>query len=82
MHTQKDFQLDFAKKNRGEMKELKELHDETGQLTRLRLDLSGCSEIVLIPPNVSSSLKRLEDLRLGINSIDQWEGGRSNRRKK
>ncbi|PRQ37014.1 putative P-loop containing nucleoside triphosphate hydrolase, leucine-rich repeat domain, L [Rosa chinensis] len=51
----------------------KQLPKEIGQLTCLRLlDLSGCSQLELIPPNVLSSLTRLEDLRMG-NSFNQWE---------
>ncbi|XP_068336000.1 probable disease resistance protein At4g27220 [Pyrus communis] len=63
---------------------IKELPKEIGQLTRLQLlELTGCSELVLIPPDVISSLTRLEDLRMGIKSFTQWEGeglvdGRSN----
>ncbi|KAM5584361.1 hypothetical protein ABKV19_003965 [Rosa sericea] len=53
---------------------IKQLPEEIRQLTRLRLlDLTGCSELVLIPPNVLSSLKSLEDLRMGGNSFRQWE---------
>nr|XP_008382282.2 probable disease resistance protein At4g27220 [Malus domestica] len=54
---------------------IKELPKEIGQLTRLQLlELTGCSELVLIPPDVISSLTRLEDLRMGIKSFKQWEG--------
>ncbi|ONI13670.1 hypothetical protein PRUPE_4G236500 [Prunus persica] len=50
--------------------QVKQLPEEIGQLSRLRLlDLGGCSEIELISPN---GLKRLEDLRTG-NSFNQWE---------
>ncbi|KAM5584357.1 hypothetical protein ABKV19_003963 [Rosa sericea] len=53
---------------------IKQLPKEIGQLTHLRLlDLTGCSELVLIPPYVLSSLKSLEDLRMGRNSFRQWE---------
>ncbi|KAH0982106.1 hypothetical protein GBA52_009283 [Prunus armeniaca] len=60
---------------------VKELPDEIGQLTRLQLlDLRYCSELVLIPAGVISSLTSLEDLRMG--SFIKWEGalneGRSN----
>nr|XP_028964691.1 probable disease resistance protein At4g27220 [Malus domestica] len=64
--------------------EVKELPKEIRQLTSLQLlDLTCCSKLVLIAPNVISSLKRLEDLRIGIKSFKQWEGeglvdGRSN----
>ncbi|XP_021825575.1 disease resistance protein At4g27190-like isoform X3 [Prunus avium] len=54
---------------------VKELPKQIGQLTCLQLlDLTGCSELVLISPGVISSLTRLEDLRMGINSFKQWEG--------
>ncbi|CAN6572696.1 unnamed protein product [Malus baccata var. baccata] len=54
---------------------IKELPKEIGQLTRLQLlDLTGCSELVLISPGVISSLTRLEDLRMGIKSFKQWDG--------
>ncbi|KAM2062179.1 hypothetical protein ACFX1T_047156 [Malus domestica] len=54
---------------------IKELPKEIGQLTRLQLlDLTGCSELVVISPGVISSLTRLEDLRMGIRSFKQWEG--------
>ncbi|PQQ04500.1 putative disease resistance protein [Prunus yedoensis var. nudiflora] len=55
--------------------QVKELPKQIGQLTCLQLlDLTGCSELVLISPGVISSLTRLEDLRMGINSFKQWEG--------
>ncbi|XP_040374798.1 disease resistance protein At4g27190 [Rosa chinensis] len=51
----------------------KELPKEIGQLTRLRLlDLTNCSQLELISPNVISSLKRLEELKMG-NSFNRWE---------
>ncbi|XP_068312288.1 probable disease resistance protein At4g27220 [Pyrus communis] len=51
---------------------LKELPKEIGKLTRLRLlDLSWCSELKMISPNVISSLKSLEDLRMK-NSFNGW----------
>ncbi|XP_021826661.1 disease resistance protein At4g27190-like isoform X1 [Prunus avium] len=54
--------------------QVKELPKEIGQLTHLQLlDLTGCSELVLIPPGVISSLTSLEDLRMG--SFKEWEGG-------
>ncbi|KAM5553520.1 disease resistance protein [Rosa sericea] len=53
--------------------EFKELPKEIGQLTHLRsLDLTDCSQLELISPNVLSSLKRLEELRMG-NSFNRWE---------
>ncbi|XP_068336364.1 disease resistance protein At4g27190-like [Pyrus communis] len=54
---------------------IKELPKEIGQLTSLQLlDLTGCSELLVISPGVISSLTRLEDLRVGIDSFKQWEG--------
>ncbi|KAB2603764.1 disease resistance protein RPS2-like [Pyrus ussuriensis x Pyrus communis] len=51
---------------------LKELPKEIGKLTCLRLlDLSWCSELKVISPNVISSLKNLEDLRMK-NSFNGW----------
>ncbi|XP_040375113.1 disease resistance protein At4g27190 isoform X2 [Rosa chinensis] len=51
----------------------KELPKEIGQLTHLRsLDLTNCSQLELIEPNVISRLKRLEELRMG-NSFNGWE---------
>ncbi|XP_068313783.1 probable disease resistance protein At4g27220 [Pyrus communis] len=51
---------------------LKVLPKEIGKLTRLRLlDLSWCSELKTISPNVISSLKSLEDLRMK-NSFNGW----------
>ncbi|KAL5741053.1 hypothetical protein ACOSQ2_030233 [Xanthoceras sorbifolium] len=73
----------------GELKELEilsflksdieQLPEEIRQLTRLRmLDLSNCSNLKVIKPNVISSLTRLEELRMG-NSFVQWDvDGRSN----
>ncbi|XP_061995140.1 probable disease resistance protein At4g27220 isoform X2 [Rosa rugosa] len=53
---------------------VKLLPKEIGQLTRLRLlDLTNCSKLEVISPNVISSLKRLEELRIGKNSFSQWE---------
>ncbi|TQD96454.1 hypothetical protein C1H46_017949 [Malus baccata] len=49
-----------------------ELPEEIGKLTRLRLlDLSWCSELRVISPNVISSLKSLEDLRMK-QSFNRW----------
>jgi hypothetical protein len=46
---------------------------EIGLLSRLRLlDLSNCSKLEVIPPNVLSSLVALEELYMG-NSFVQWE---------
>ncbi|XP_061993104.1 disease resistance protein At4g27190-like [Rosa rugosa] len=51
----------------------KELPKEIGHLTGLRsLDLTHCSQLELISPNVISSLKRLEELKMG-NSFNRWE---------
>ncbi|KAF2298556.1 hypothetical protein GH714_024107 [Hevea brasiliensis] len=51
-----------------------QLPREIGKLTRLRLlDLGDCSSLEVIPPDVLSSLTRLEDLHMG-RSFVQWEG--------
>ena len=53
--------------------EFKQLPREIGNLTRLRLlDLSNCTKLEVIPPNVLSCLIRLEELFVG-NSFTQWE---------
>ncbi|KAK9218359.1 hypothetical protein WN943_006996 [Citrus x changshan-huyou] len=53
--------------------DVKELPVVIGQLTRLQLlDLSNCSSLVVIAPNVISKLSRLEELYIG-NSFSQWE---------
>ncbi|CAN6721734.1 unnamed protein product [Malus baccata var. baccata] len=50
----------------------KELPEEIGKLTRLRLlDLSGCSELKVISPNVISRLTSLEELRMK-RSFNGW----------
>ncbi|XP_031276449.1 probable disease resistance protein At4g27220 [Pistacia vera] len=52
---------------------IEQLPREIGQLTWLRLlDLSNCCNLKVIPPNVISSLFRLEELYMG-NSFFQWE---------
>ncbi|TXG65703.1 hypothetical protein EZV62_006978 [Acer yangbiense] len=52
---------------------IEQLPIELGQLTRLRLlDLSDCSKLKVIPPNVLSNLSQLEELYMG-NSFVQWE---------
>ncbi|KAK9950573.1 hypothetical protein M0R45_006057 [Rubus argutus] len=54
-----------------------QLPNEIGQLIRLRLlDLTDCSQLEVISPNVLSSLKRLEQLRMG-NSFNRWEVGQA-----
>ncbi|RXH91577.1 hypothetical protein DVH24_020600 [Malus domestica] len=59
------------------------LPEEIGKLTRLRLlDLSGCSQLEVISPNVISRLTSLEDLRMK-ESFNGWvpegvSGERSN----
>ncbi|KAB2063791.1 hypothetical protein ES319_A10G241900v1 [Gossypium barbadense] len=59
--------LDLAKSS------IKELPKEMAQLTQLRLlDLSWCRELKIIPPNVLSSLSKLEELYMG-GSIVEWE---------
>ncbi|KAH9752966.1 Disease resistance protein [Citrus sinensis] len=53
--------------------DVKELPLVIGQLTRLQLlDLSNCSSLVVIAPNVISKLSRLEELYIG-NSFSLWE---------
>ncbi|XP_016719225.1 uncharacterized protein [Gossypium hirsutum] len=52
---------------------IKELPKEIAQLTRLRLlDLSECRELKIIPPNVLSSLSKLEELYME-GSFAEWE---------
>ncbi|GLT60880.1 hypothetical protein SLA2020_336220 [Shorea laevis] len=52
---------------------ISQLPREIGLLTRLRLlDLSDCSKLEVIPPNVLSSLVALEELYMS-NSFSQWE---------
>ncbi|CAN6539790.1 unnamed protein product [Malus baccata var. baccata] len=52
--------------------DLKELPKEIGKLTHLRLlDLGGCYQLEVISPNVLSSLKSLEDLRIH-KSFHRW----------
>ncbi|KAB1203143.1 hypothetical protein CJ030_MR8G027520 [Morella rubra] len=60
-----------------------QLPREIGLLTRLRmLDLTDCSKLEVIPPNVLSSLAELEELYMG-NSFVDWEaeGVHANERK-
>ncbi|GLT51846.1 hypothetical protein SLA2020_252250 [Shorea laevis] len=53
--------------------DIKELPEETKELGKLTLlDLSDCSQLMVIPPDVLKSLSQLEELYLG-NSFDQWE---------
>ncbi|KAG6646172.1 hypothetical protein CIPAW_08G175400 [Carya illinoinensis] len=52
---------------------ISKLPREIGSLVRLQLlDLSHCSKLEMIPPNVISSLVKLEELYMG-NSVVQWE---------
>lgn len=52
---------------------IEELPREIAQLTRLRLlNLAFCNLLKLIPPNVLSSLSRLEELYMGDTFIE-WE---------
>ncbi|KAF3447929.1 hypothetical protein FNV43_RR08636 [Rhamnella rubrinervis] len=52
---------------------VKQLPKKIGQLTRLRvLDLSNCSQLEVIHPNVISSLTNLEELNMN-NNFNQWE---------
>ncbi|XP_044465003.1 disease resistance protein At4g27190-like isoform X2 [Mangifera indica] len=53
--------------------DIKFLPKDIGQLTQLRmLDMSGCSKLEVISPNVISSLSRLEELYMS-NSFLRWE---------
>jgi Leucine-rich repeat (LRR) protein len=53
--------------------QISKLPKEIGFLSHLRLlDLSNCSKLEVIPPNVLSSLVALEELYMG-NSFVQWE---------
>ncbi|XP_022747894.1 probable disease resistance protein At4g27220 [Durio zibethinus] len=53
--------------------EIAELPSQIGQLIKLKLlDLSYCYNLKVIPPNVLSSLSRLEELYL-YESFDRWE---------
>ncbi|KAF8395846.1 hypothetical protein HHK36_019800 [Tetracentron sinense] len=53
--------------------DIKEFPNKMRQLTKLRfLDLTECGSLVSIPPNVISSLSRLEELYMG-GSFHQWE---------
>ncbi|KAL6198118.1 hypothetical protein ACLB2K_027910 [Fragaria x ananassa] len=55
----------------------KELPKEIGQLTSLQLlDLTACSQLEVISPDVISKLKQLEELRIGKNSFNKWKAGR------
>ncbi|KAL5786635.1 hypothetical protein ACOSQ2_009027 [Xanthoceras sorbifolium] len=57
---------------------VKKLPEQMRQLIELRLlDLSNCSKLRIIPPNVLSSLTKLEALYMGNTSI-QWEIERPN----
>lgn len=52
---------------------IEQLPEQIGQLTRLKLlDLSNCSKLKSIRPNVISSLPRLEELYMG-NSFTHWD---------
>ncbi|XP_022718516.1 disease resistance protein At4g27190-like [Durio zibethinus] len=53
--------------------DIEALPQEIAQLTRLTmLDLSRCTRLKIIPPNVLSSLSKLEELYMD-NSFVQWE---------
>ncbi|GLT65239.1 hypothetical protein SLA2020_376820 [Shorea laevis] len=55
--------------------DLEELPKEIRELTKLKLlDLSDCTKLRAIPPNVLSMLSRLEELYMR-NSFDQWAEG-------
>ncbi|KAM4087566.1 hypothetical protein ACB094_07G003900 [Castanea mollissima] len=52
---------------------IKQLPIEIGQLTRLQLlDLKRCTRLEVIPPNVLSNLKRLEELYMK-SSFNKWQ---------
>ncbi|KAG4127706.1 hypothetical protein ERO13_D10G231300v2 [Gossypium hirsutum] len=54
---------------------MKELPKEMAQLTQLRLlDLRGCRELKIIPPNVLSGLSKLEEIYMS-GSFVEWEKG-------
>ena len=53
---------------------IKQLPCEVGHLIYLQiLNLSYCYQLEVIPPNVLSNLKRLEDLYMA-NSFNEWDG--------
>lgn len=53
--------------------DIKVLPAEIGQLIHLRLlDLTGCKNLKVIPPNVIGSLSELEELYL-LDSFEEWE---------
>ncbi|KAK2640397.1 hypothetical protein Ddye_028192 [Dipteronia dyeriana] len=53
--------------------DIEKLPEEMRHLTKLRLiDLTNCSKLSIIPPNVMSNLKKLEALYMG-NSFIHWE---------
>ncbi|KAI4313405.1 hypothetical protein L6164_026389 [Bauhinia variegata] len=53
--------------------DIKQLPQELGQLTQLQLlDLSGCSQLQLIPHNTLPSLKKLEELYME-DSFANWD---------
>ncbi|GKV51323.1 hypothetical protein SLEP1_g57991 [Rubroshorea leprosula] len=55
--------------------DLEELPVQIRELTKLKLlDLSDCTKLKVIPPNVLSGLPRLEELYMR-NSFDQWAEG-------
>jgi hypothetical protein len=52
---------------------IRQLPKEIEQLTDLKLlDLTNCSKLEVIPPNVLSNLKKLEELYMK-RSFDEWE---------
>ena len=61
--------------------DIEQLPKEIEQLIHLRLlDLSNCSKLQVIPPNIISSLSQLEYLRME-NSFTGWEVEGSNDKK-
>ncbi|TXG69582.1 hypothetical protein EZV62_004517 [Acer yangbiense] len=54
--------------------DIKQLSEEIGELTRLKvLDLSKCSDLVVIPPNTISRLTQLEELYMP-GKFCKWQG--------
>ncbi|KAJ7942920.1 Disease resistance protein [Quillaja saponaria] len=58
--------------------DIKQLPRAIGQLTQLQLlDLGNCSKLEVIPPNVLSNFKKLEELNME-NSFSGWESEEAN----
>ncbi|KAI4357605.1 hypothetical protein L6164_001543 [Bauhinia variegata] len=59
--------------------DIKQLPGEIKNLTQLKLlDLTNCSKLEIIPPNIISSLTSLEELYMG-NSFVRWQDEKSDR---